>query len=122
MIAGSGLRPFGYGYLALPLTPAKTTTDGANVPTGDHSWTLFLSTKNFKGPVAFFTPYFWSRATVKKPEWAGKLLDSRPSQPNEPFSMETAYIPVGVFEDAERGRASAPLPRCSSLMRMATPW
>ncbi len=94
---------FGYGYLALPLTPAKATTDGANVPTGEHSWTLFLSTKNFKGPVAFFTPYFWSHTTVKKPEWAGKLLDSRPSQPNKPFSMETAYIPVSVFEDAEKG-------------------
>ena len=64
---------FGYGYLALPLTPAKATTDGANVPTGDQSWTLFLSTKNFKGPVAFFTPYFWSHTRVKKPEWAGQL-------------------------------------------------
>ena len=69
---------FGYGYLALPLTSAKATTDGANVPTGDRSWTLFLSTKNFKGPVAFFTPYFWSRTTVKEPEWAGMLLDSAP--------------------------------------------
>jgi hypothetical protein len=88
---------FGYGYLALPLTPAKTTTDGANVPTGDHSWTLFLSTRNFKGPVAFFTPYFWSRATVKKPEWAGMLLDSRPAQPNKPASMETAHVPATEF-------------------------
>jgi hypothetical protein len=94
---------FGYGYLALPLTPAKATTDGTDVPTGEHSWTLFLSTKNFKGPVAFFTPNFWSHTTVKKPEWAGKLLDSRPSQPNKPFSMETAYIPVRVSEDAEKG-------------------
>lgn len=94
---------FGYGYLALPLTPAKTVTDGTNVPTGEHSWTLFLSTKTFKGPVAFFTPYFWSHMTVKHPEWAGKLLDSRPSQPNKPFSMETAYIPVQVFENAETG-------------------
>ena len=94
---------FGYGYLALPLTPAKTTTDGSNVPTGEQSWTLFLSTKNFKGPVAFFTPYFWSHTTVKKPQWAGQLLDARPSQPNKPFSMETAYIPVRVFEDAEKG-------------------
>ena len=93
---------FGYGYLALPLTPAKTTTDGDNVPTGDHSWTLFLNTKNFKGPVAFFTPHFWSHTTVKKPEWAGKLLDSRPGQPNKPMSMETAYIPAKVFE-GEKG-------------------
>ena len=41
---------FGYGYLALPLTPAKATTDGANVPTGDHSWTLFLSTEELQRP------------------------------------------------------------------------
>ncbi len=89
---------FGYGYFALPLTPAKATTDGANVPTGDHSWTLFLSTKNFKGPVAFFTPYFWSHATVNKPQWAGKLLDSRPGQPNKPIQMETAFVPAAVFQ------------------------
>jgi hypothetical protein len=85
---------FGYGYLALPLTPAKAATDGADVPTGDHCWTLFLSTKNFKGPVAFFTPYFWSHATVKKPEWTpvspkavpadtklARLNFDRPSEP-----------------------------------------
>ena len=94
---------FGYGYLALPLLPAKRTTDGAEVPTGENCWTLFLSTRNFKGPVAFFTPYFWSHTTVKNPEWAGQLLDSRPAQPNKPVSMETAYIPAKVFEDAEKG-------------------
>lgn len=89
---------FGYGYLALPLTPAKDSTDGANVPTGDRSWTLFLSTKNFKGPVAFFTPYFWSRTTVKRPEFGGMLLDSRPCSPNRPMSMETQHIPAAVSE------------------------
>jgi hypothetical protein len=89
---------FGYGYLALPLTETKPTTDGTNAPTGDHSWTLFLSTRNFKGPVAFFTPYFWAHTTVKEPKWAGMLLDSRPGQPNKPMSMETAYIPAQVHE------------------------
>jgi hypothetical protein len=92
---------FGYGYLALPLLPAKATTDGTNVPTGDHCWTLFLSTKNFKGPVAFFTPYFWSHTTVNNPQWAGMLLDSRPAEPNKPLSMETAYVPAAVFEGAK---------------------
>ena len=29
--------------------------------TGDHCWTLFLNTRNFKGPVTFFTTYFWSQ-------------------------------------------------------------
>jgi len=97
-VGGVGL--LGYGYLTLPLLPPKTTTDGVDVPTGDNCWTLFLNAKNFKGPVAFFTPYFWSHATVKNPEWAGKLLDSRPGNPNKAFQMETQFIPAAVSEDA----------------------
>jgi hypothetical protein len=84
---------FGYGYLPLPLTPAKTMTAGTNIPTGDQSWTLFLNTKNFKGPVAFFTPYFWSRGAVDQPRLAGQLLDTRPSNPNRALQMETQYVP-----------------------------
>ncbi len=84
---------FGYGYLPLPLTEAKPTTAGKDVPTGDNSWTLFLNTRNFKGPVAFFTPYFWSRGAVDDPRLKGKLLDSRPSQPNRALQMETQYVP-----------------------------
>ncbi len=84
---------FGYGYLPLPLTEAKSTTAGKGVPTGNNCWTLFLNTGNFKGPVAFFTPYFWSSVTVDDPNLAGMFLDSRPSQPNRALQMETQYIP-----------------------------
>jgi len=84
---------FGYGYLALPLTDAKSITAGKNVPTGNHNWTLFLNTKNFKGPVAFFTPYFWSKAYVDNPDIAGMLLDTRPAEPNRHLQMETQYVP-----------------------------
>ncbi len=91
----------GYGYLPLPLTDAKATTAGKEVPTGDHSWTLFLNTGNFKGPVAFFTPYFWSQVTAEKPELAGKFLDSRPSDPNKALQMETQYVPSVQAEDAQ---------------------
>lgn len=84
---------FGYGYLPLPLTPAKPTTAGKNIPTGENCWTLFLNTRNFKGPVAFFTPYFWSRATVDEPRLSGMLLDTRPSNPNRALQMETQYVP-----------------------------
>jgi hypothetical protein len=84
---------FGYGYLPLPLTKAKSTTAGKNVPTGNNCWTLFLNTGNFKGPVAFFTPYFWSRVTVDEPRLAGMFLDSRPSGPNKALQMETQYVP-----------------------------
>jgi hypothetical protein len=85
---------FGYGYLPLPLTDPKSTTDGKDVPTGNNCWTLFLNTQNFKGPVAFFTPYFWSQVTTEQPHLAGMFLDTRPSQPNRALQMETQYVPA----------------------------
>jgi hypothetical protein len=101
---------FGYGYLPLPLTAAKTTTGGKIVPTGDNCWTLFLGTKNFKGPVCFFTPYFWSHSAEVNPDYAGLLLDSRPSAPNKPFQMETQYVPgaLSVNDTAETFARIAP--------------
>lgn len=85
---------FGYGYLPLPLIAAKPTTSGTPLPTGDQCWTLFLNTQNFKGPVCFFTPYFWSASATKHPEYAGMFLDSRPSDPNKAFQMETQWVPA----------------------------
>ena len=90
---------FGYGYLPLPLTDKKTMTAGKNVPTGNHSWTLFLNTANFKGPVAFFTPYFWSKASTENAALAGLFLDSRPSEPNKAIQMETQHVPAMVSKD-----------------------
>ena len=92
---------FGYGYLPLPLTQAKTNTAGKDIPTGDQSWTLFLNTRNFKGPVAFFTPYFWSSGAVVEPRFKGMLLDSRPSDPNRALQMETQHIPSVQAVDAK---------------------
>src|SRR6202012_401153 len=91
----------GYGYLPLPLTEAKATTDGKPVATGDQSWTLFLNTENFKGPVAFFTPYFWSHGAELVPRFDGLLLDSRPSNPNRAVQMETQYIPAVQATDSK---------------------
>lgn len=92
---------FGYGYLPLPLTDTKPRTTGNDVPTGNHCWTLFLNSANFKGPVAFFTPYFWSKASAEHPERAGKFLDTRPSEPNKAVQMETQHIPAMVSKDRE---------------------
>ena len=83
---------FGSGYLPLPLTEPKSTTAGKDVSTGNQCWTLFLNTGNFKGPVAFFTPYFWTRASVEDPRLEGLFLDQRPSKANKPFQMETQHI------------------------------
>jgi len=97
---------FGYGYLPLPLTNPKATTAGKDVPTGNHCWTLFLNTENFRGPVAFFTPYFFSRATVDDPNLAGLFLDSRPSGPNRALQMETQYVPAALATN-DQGRRYA---------------
>ena len=92
---------FGYGYLPLPLTEPKAQTAGKPVPTGNHAWTLFLNTANFKGPVAFFTPYFWSKASAENPALAGLFLDSRPSEPNRAVQMETQHVPAMVSAAAD---------------------
>jgi len=66
---------------------------------GSNCWTLFLNTRTFKGPVAFFTPYFWSHGAVANPLLSGLLLDSRPTQPNRAVQMETQYIPSAQATD-----------------------
>ena len=96
---GTSGELFGYGYLPLPLTSTKKTTAGKGVPTGDHCWTLFLNTGNFKGPATFFLPYFWSKPSVEKPKLAGLFLDTLPSEPNRPVSVETQHIPAFLAKD-----------------------
>ncbi len=95
---------FGYGYLPLPLAESKQTTAGEETPTGNQCWTLFINAGNYKGPVTFFTPYFWSKATVDNPELAGMFLDVRPSDPNRALQMETQYVPASQATDAEGNR------------------
>ena len=97
---GTSGELFGYGYLPLPLTPSKKKTAGKDVPTGEQSWTLFLNTGNFKGPVAFFTPYFWSKPTFDHPRLAGEFLDTKPADPNKALQMETQYVPCFLGTDS----------------------
>ncbi|MEX2028754.1 MAG: hypothetical protein WD988_04625 [Candidatus Curtissbacteria bacterium] len=92
---------FGSGYLPLPLTKPKAITEGKDVSTGNQSWTLFLNTATFKGPVAFFTPYFWSAASAEDPRLSGLFLDQRPSKANKPFQMETQFIHAFESTDSE---------------------
>ena len=47
----------GYTWMALPFTDPT----GIDPPTGDQSWTCFLSTANFKGPIAYYIPETWSK-------------------------------------------------------------
>lgn len=97
---GTSGELFGYGYLPLPLTEPKKATAGKDVPTGNQCWTLFLNSGNFKGPVTFFLPYFWTKPTLDKPELGGMFLDARPSEPNKAVQMETQHVPAYIASDA----------------------
>jgi hypothetical protein len=66
----------GYTWMALPFTEATT----GDMPTGDQSWTCFLSAANFKGPIAFYIPETWSKIAklFNYPFLYGRGLDARP--------------------------------------------
>ncbi|MFH4968446.1 sialate O-acetylesterase [Gaetbulibacter sp. M240] len=89
----------GYGYTPLPLTDPMTQTAGVNVATGNQCWTLFLNTTNFKGPVNFFLPTFWTEPSLTNPALEGLFLDSRPANPNITMGVEQADLPALISSD-----------------------
>lgn len=66
----------GYTWMALPFTDATA----GDPPTGDQSWTCFLSAANFKGPIAYYIPQTWSKIgkLFNYPFLYGRGLDARP--------------------------------------------
>jgi hypothetical protein len=62
--------------MALPFTDPTT----GDPPTGDQSWTCFLSAANFKGPIAYYIPETWSKIgkLFNYPFLYGRGLDARP--------------------------------------------
>lgn len=66
----------GYTWMALPFTDPTT----GDPPTGDQSWTCFLSAANFKGPIAYYIPETWSKIgkLFEYPFLYGRGLDARP--------------------------------------------
>lgn len=44
---------------------------------GDNSWTLFMNTSNFKGPIAFVAPQFWADGSLSNPLQANISMDKR---------------------------------------------
>jgi hypothetical protein len=64
---------------------------GDDVATSDSSWTLFLDSENFKGPVAFFPPTTWSRISKKNLPAVGRGLDARMAWSD--LGMEFGAVP-----------------------------
>jgi hypothetical protein len=62
--------------MALPFTEPTA----GDPPTGDQSWTCFLSAANFKGPIAYYLPETWSKIgkLFNDPFLYGRGLDARP--------------------------------------------
>ncbi len=65
---------FGYAWMALPLVAAREKP----VKTGNQTWTLFLNTTNFRGPVAFYVPSIWSKMSQSYAPAVGRGLDTLP--------------------------------------------
>jgi len=87
----------GYTWMALPFTDA---TPG-EPPTGDQSWTCFLSAANFKGPIAFYIPETWSKIgkLFNYPFLYGRGLDARPGHMGG-GAMEINTVPRFDSQDA----------------------
>jgi hypothetical protein len=97
----------GYTWMALPFTPAST----GEVPTGDQSWTCFLSAANFKGPIAYYIPETWSKIgeLFHEPFLNGRGLDARPGRAND-GAMEINTVPRFDSADAD-GVVYSKIPR-----------
>lgn len=97
----------GYTWMALPFT--TPTTDDR--PTGEQSWTCFLSASNFKGPIAYYIPETWSKIgkLFKYPFLHGRGLDARPGIMGG-GAMEINTVPRFDSKDA-RGVVYSKLPR-----------
>jgi hypothetical protein len=97
----------GYAWMALPFTD-PTRQDP---PTGEQSWTCFLSSANFKGPIAYYIPETWSKIgkLFHYPFLYGRGLDARPGDMGG-GAMEINTVPCFDSQDAQ-GVVYAKIPK-----------
>ncbi|MBM3861812.1 MAG: hypothetical protein FJ395_19485 [Verrucomicrobia bacterium] len=97
----------GYTWMALPFTEPTT----GDPPTGDQSWTCFLSAANFKGPIAYYIPETWSKIgkLFNYPFLYGRGLDARPAKMGG-GAMEINTVPRFDATDS-RGTTYSKLPK-----------
>jgi hypothetical protein len=108
----------GYAWMALPFTdptpggPAPGDPTGSTPPTGDQSWTCFLNTTNFKGPIAFYIPETWSKIgqLFHYPYIYGRGMDARPGNIGGGFAIEINTVPRFDSEDA-KGTVYSKIPK-----------
>ena len=84
---------------------------GTNPPpahTGPLSWTLFVNSGNFKGPIAFWIPETWSRLSDSYPVVEGRGLDTRPGL-MQSGAMEINTVPY--FQATNQGDVYMRIPK-----------
>ncbi len=94
--AGQTGNLLGNAWMVLPLASKKK---GAGASTGDNSWTLFLNSQNFKGPVAFWIPETWSQLSQGYRVIEKRGLDARPGSMGS-GAMEVNTVPC--FEETDK--------------------
>lgn len=97
----------GYTYMALPFTEPTM----GDPPTGDQSWTCFLSAANFKGPIAYYIPETWSKIgkLFNYDFIYGRGLDARPGEMGG-GAMEINTVPCFESQD-EKGVTYSKIPQ-----------
>ena len=76
---------------------------------GDNSWTLFMNSTNFKGPLAFVAPQFWVDGSRSTPLQRDLTLDKRPGDTNG-LASEWNSIPFYRYKDSD-GKVSTKIPQ-----------
>ena len=85
----------GYSWMSLPL---PTFDHAYNNMAGENSWTMFINSKNFKGPLVFIAPQFFADGLVKNPSQKGLTLDVKGGRLGS-LAAEWASIPFYKYTD-----------------------
>lgn len=65
---------------------------------GNNSWTLFMNSTNFKGPIAFVAPQFWVDGSKSNPAQRNLTLDKRPGRTGG-LASEWGAIPLYTYTE-----------------------
>ena len=85
----------GYSWMSLPLPTFNHTY---NNMAGENSWTMFINSKNFKGPLVFIAPQFFADGLVRNPIQKGLTLDVKGGRLGS-LAAEWASIPFYKYTD-----------------------
>jgi hypothetical protein len=86
----------GYSWMSLPL---PTFNQAYNNVAGKRSWTMFINSKNFKGPLVFIAPQFFADGLVRNPIQKGLTLDVKGGRLGS-LAAEWASIPFYKYTDS----------------------